>query len=194
MSESETANGGRGMLMALGSNLPSSIGPPRAILEAALLALQTQEVVVEAVSNWWRSPAWPPGSGPDYVNGAARLATRLPPSAVLAAFHKVESDLGRLRPRRWAARVCDLDLLADGQAVLPDHATVRAWMDLPPAEQRARVPDQLLLPHPRLHERGFVLAPLMEVAPDWRHPILHHTVRELAAALPPDALHGVARI
>jgi 2-amino-4-hydroxy-6-hydroxymethyldihydropteridine diphosphokinase len=148
---------------------------------------------VAAQSGWYRTPAHPPGSGPDYVNGAAALAAPLAPAAVLAALHAVERGLGRSRGRRWEPRVCDLDLLASGDAVLPDAATVRAWMALPPERQRA-APGRLLLPHPRPHERGFVLAPLAEVAPDWVHPLVGRSVREMLAALPAGALNGILRM
>jgi 2-amino-4-hydroxy-6-hydroxymethyldihydropteridine diphosphokinase len=187
-------------LIALGANLPSAAGPPRATLEAALALLAARGFAVAARSRWRRTPAFPPGSGPDYVNGAAALASPgdpgLPggPEAVLEALHAVERALGRDRRRRWEARVCDLDLLASGDAVLPDRATAEAWMRLAPAEASRRTPPRLILPHPRLHERGFVLAPLADFAPDWVHPLLGLSVRELLERLPPEALAGVETI
>ena len=94
-------------------------------------------------------------------------------------------DGGLLRP---------LDLLASGGAVLPDAATARAWMALAPDRQGTEAPDALVLPHPRLHERGFVLAPLAEIAPDWVHPLLGLSVRQMLAALSAAALDGIVRI
>jgi len=178
-------------LIALGANLPSRAGPPQATLEAALAALEARGIAVAARSRWRRSPAFPPGAGPDYVNGAAALATGLSPGAVLDALHAVERELGRDRRRRWEARVCDLDLLACGDLVLPDRETARKWIALPPEAAAERAPAGLVLPHPRLHERGFVLAPLADIAPDWRHPILGLSVREMLAALPDGALDGI---
>jgi 2-amino-4-hydroxy-6-hydroxymethyldihydropteridine diphosphokinase len=133
------------------------------------------------------------GSGPDYVNGAAVLEGMDDPAAVLGLLHVVEAQLGRRRSERWEPRICDLDLIASGARVLPDAATVAAWIARE-GEERLAVPAGLLLPHPRMQERGFVLAPLAEVAPDWRHPLLGLTVREMLAALPAGALDGVERI
>ncbi len=178
-------------LIALGANLPSARGGPRETLEAALRALAARGLAVVARSHWYRTTAFPAGSGPDYVNGAAVLASERDPEAVLAVLHEVERGLGRTRHGRWEPRVCDLDLLAVAREVRPDEATARAWIDREGARQR-EAPPGLILPHPRLQERAFVLVPLAEVAPAWRHPILGLTVVEMLAALPPDG--GIERL
>ena len=180
-------------LIALGANLDSAIGGPRATLEAALGALDAAGLAVTARSGWFRTPAFPAGSGPPYVNGAAALAAPLAPEAVLERLQAVESAMGRRRGVRWGPRVCDLDLIASGSSVLPDAATVREWIGREGARQR-ETPPGLVLPHPRMQERGFVLAPLAEVAPDWRHPLLGLTVRDMLAALPAGALEGIERL
>ena len=182
------------ILIALGANLPSAAGPPRATLEAALAALVARGIEVRARSAWYRTPSYPPGSGPDFVNGAAALAGPASPEAVLAELLAVEKDLGRSRGLRWGARVCDLDLLAFGDRVLPDAETARAWIGLGDRAGTQAAPEGLVLPHPRLQERAFVLTPLADIAPRWRHPLLGKTVAEMLAALPPEASHGIARL
>ncbi len=187
--EGDGAANPRGLaLVALGANLPSPAGPPAATLAAALAALEALGPV--RASRLWRSPSWPPG-GPDYVNAAAALWTGLAPGALLARLHAIEAAFGRERAARWAARPLDLDLLALGEAVLPDGPTQDAWRALPPAAQGREAPDRLVLPHPRLQDRGFVLLPLAEVAPAWRHPRTGLTVAAMLAALPPEARDGV---
>lgn len=180
-------------LIAVGANLPSELGPPRATLEAALAMLEGDGLRIVARSGWWRTPAWPAGAGPDYVNGAVAVEGALAPDATLDRLHGIEAALGRRRGGRWGARACDLDLLASGDAVLPDAATARAWIERE-GDRRMEAPPMLVLPHPRLQERGFVLAPLAEVAPGWRHPLIGRTVAEMLAALPAAALAGMERI
>jgi 2-amino-4-hydroxy-6-hydroxymethyldihydropteridine diphosphokinase len=176
------------ILIALGANLPSPAGSPAQTLVAALAMLPEEGLPLQAISRFYRSPAFPAGSGPDYVNACAMLdARRLrgkDAGAVLAALHRVEARLGRVRGQRWGARLIDLDLLAMGQAVLPDPATQAAWRELPLAEQMVRAPETLILPHPRLSERAFVLIPLAEIAPQWRHPATGQSVMQMLDALP----------
>lgn len=173
------------MLIALGANLSQGCLSPAATLERALdLLAESPGIAVAARSSWWRSAAVPAGSGPDFVNGAARVAGADSPEDLLARLHAVEDRLGRSRPSRWAPRVCDLDLVAAGGAIRPDHQTLTRWMALPAEAARTETPETLLLPHPRMQERAFVLAPLAEIDPDWRHPLLGLTPLEMLARLP----------
>jgi 2-amino-4-hydroxy-6-hydroxymethyldihydropteridine diphosphokinase len=178
-------------LIALGSNLAAEAVDNRIVIAAALVSLANRFDAQVSVSRYWRTPAYPPGTGPEFVNACASLESHLPPEAVLAILHEIEADMGRERRERWGPRVIDLDLLAQGSRVLPDRATQGNWMDLPPDQQRRVAPDQLILPHPRLQDRAFVLVPLAEVAPHWHHPVLGLSVIQMRDALDPADLKGV---
>ena len=134
---------------------------------------------------------FPPGSGPDFVNACCLVGTGLPPDALLSRLHGIEAALGRERIVRWGARTVDLDLLAVGDLVLPDRATQDRWRDLPPDRQTREAPDTLILPHPRLQDRGFVLIPLADILPSWRHPVTGLTVSAMRDALSPGEKAGI---
>jgi 2-amino-4-hydroxy-6-hydroxymethyldihydropteridine diphosphokinase len=144
------------ILIALGANMPSRAGPPAQTLKAALAALTTAGVEILKVSSFIETAAWPDPADPPFTNAAASLQTSLQPVALLELLHAIETAFGRVRSRKNAPRTLDLDLLAYGDAVMDGPA--------------------LILPHPRLAERRFVLEPLAEIAPDWRHPVSGRTV------------------
>jgi 2-amino-4-hydroxy-6-hydroxymethyldihydropteridine diphosphokinase len=172
------------VLVALGGNQNTPIGPPARTIAAALSALQTESVRFWAASRLFRTPAFPTGSGPDYVNAAAVLMTDLAPEALLAHLHGVETIFGRVRHGRWGARTLDIDLIACGAAILPDQAGLRYWIALPEQDQARLAPDRLILPHPRVQDRAFVLVPLADIAPGWCHPLTGRSVTEMLADLP----------
>ncbi len=147
--------------------------------------------MIRKISAFYSTPAFPKGSGPDFVNAAFAMETDLDAMGVLKLLHEVEADCGRERVKRWGQRTLDLDLIGQGDRVLPDHDTVQHWMDLPLEDQTKQAPEQLLLPHPRVQDRAFVLVPLMDVAPDWIHPLTGRTVREMLDALPTEDRNSV---
>lgn len=153
------------ILVGLGGNLDSPrFGPPRRTLEAALARFEAEGLRVAACSRFYRSAPVPASDQPWFVNAVAHIETGLAPRPLLDALLDIERDFGRVRSTRNAPRVLDLDLLAYGALVTGPTAV--------PA-----------LPHPRLAERAFVLRPLAEIAPDWRHPASGTPVKALLAAL-----------
>jgi 2-amino-4-hydroxy-6-hydroxymethyldihydropteridine diphosphokinase len=153
------------ILIGIGSNLESArFGPPREIVAAALAALAGEGVRICARSHWYASAPVPPADQPWFVNGVAALATGLDAGALLSLLQGIEARFGRVRGARNAARTLDLDLLDYDGAVVETPF--------------------LILPHPRLHQRRFVLVPLLEIAPHWRHPRSGQSASALLLQIP----------
>ncbi len=152
------------ILIGLGGNLSSALGSPVAACEAALAQLADGGVEILARSPWYETAPVPVSDQPWFINGVARVATGLSPVDLLALMHRIEADLGRVRSVPNAARVVDLDLLTYGDVLRAGQAPI--------------------LPHPRLQDRAFVLLPLRDIAPQWRHPALGLTSDEMIARMP----------
>jgi 2-amino-4-hydroxy-6-hydroxymethyldihydropteridine diphosphokinase len=155
------------IFVGIGANLDHPrYGGPRETCEAALALLEeSPEIEILRRSRWYRSAPVPASDQPWYVNAVVALETCLEPAGLLARLHAVEQHFGRVRRARNEARVLDLDLLAYHDLVTGPQDTPR-------------------LPHPRLAERAFVLLPLAELAPDWRHPEDGTPISSLIARLP----------
>ncbi len=158
------------ILVAIGANLPGWHGesPLRTCRAAAEALRSLPGLRVAALSRWYVTAPQPRADQPDYVNGVARLEGTADPAALLARLQAIEAAAGRERGAANAARTLDLDLIDVNGAV------------------RNR-PDPVL-PHPRAHERAFVLVPLGDVAPGWLHPRLGRPLAALLAALPPQRI------
>ena len=161
----------RPILIGAGANLPHpSYASPQETLQAALLELDRRQVRVLRYSRWYRTAPVPASDQPWYVNLVAEIATSLPADELLATLHEIEDLFGRVRSVPNAARLIDLDLLDyRGQIAAPG-------------------PSRATLPHPRMTGRAFVLCPLADLAPDWRHPVSGASIRDLLASLPADQI------
>lgn len=154
--------------IAIGSNLPGPRGSsPRQNCQEAVDVLKTSGVDVTQRSRWYRSEPVPRSGQPWFVNGVvAAESVDVPPASFLELLHEIEIDFGRLRSTLNASRTLDLDLIDfDGRVCAAGEGVI--------------------LPHPRMHERAFVLHPLSEIAPDWTHPISGLSVFDLIAIMPP---------
>jgi 2-amino-4-hydroxy-6-hydroxymethyldihydropteridine diphosphokinase len=154
------------LYIGLGANLAHPrFGRPKATLEHVLTLFPAAGLRVLARSPWYESAPVPASDQPWYVNGVVRVATALSPSGALAALHSIEADLGRQRVERNEARAVDLDIISFGNMILNG-------------------PNAPIVPHPRMTERAFVLLPLADLAPDWRHPATREPISALIARLP----------
>ena len=157
------------VLIALGANLPSRFGTPLQTLEVAVREIESKVLKIVRRSRWYRSEPVPVSSQDWYINGVISVETELGPEALLALLHEIEDQFGRERGERNAARVLDLDLVAYGRLVRVGEGAPE-------------------VPHPRMHERAFVLLPMVDIAPDWLHPVTGIPLAELVKAIPDDQI------
>lgn len=158
------------ILIGLGGNLLSKVGMPEQTISAAIEALGKAGVEIVARSRVYRTAPVPASDQPWFANEVIAVRTTLSPRDLLTLLHRIEAEFGRERREINGARTLDLDLLAYDERVHPGGD------------------GEPVLPHPRLSHRAFVLKPLAEVAPGWRHPITGETVEHLIAVLPPDQI------
>ncbi|MBU6448176.1 MAG: 2-amino-4-hydroxy-6-hydroxymethyldihydropteridine diphosphokinase [Rhodospirillales bacterium] len=158
------------ILIAIGANLPGKNGAtPVEICGAAADAVRAiPGLGFVALSPWYRTKAIPVSSQPDYCNGMIRMSGVADPARLLRQLQEIEARFGRERSAPNAARTLDLDII-DIDGVI-------------------RATPEPVLPHPRAHQRAFVLRPLLDVASAWRHPVLRKNVTTLLAELPPQVI------
>lgn len=157
------------VLIGLGANLPSQYGDPKASLIAALGLLQAGGMQILARSPWYESEPVPISDQPWFTNAVIAGITLISADNLLKNLHKIEQQLGRARGAINAARPLDLDLLSYGDIATPKASPVHGVA---------------ILPHPRMQDRTFVLRPLADIAPHWRHPVLKASASELLGRLP----------
>lgn len=164
------------ILVGLGANCPGPWGTSSSAIAQALGEIERAHVTVVAVSPFYETEAVGNARQPAYVNAVALLDARLSPEAMLRVLKRIERRLGRRGGRPWGPRTLDIDIIDyDG--------LVRHWRGRAPDFKRAGA-RPLVLPHPLAHERPFVLRPLLDVAPNWRHPVLQKSAAELLHAMP----------
>lgn len=171
------------IFVAMGSNLGLD---PTENIKAALRLLPEMGVSPYLVSPLYSTPAIGPSPQPDFVNAVIRCESAHSVYSLLEILHLIETFFGRVRRERWGPRVLDLDLIDYQGIIIPPKGPqgLRAGLGAIP----------LTLPHPGVSERAFVLLPLADIAPKWRHPVSGESVGSLIARLPASALAGISRL
>ena len=159
------------ILIGMGANYPGPWGAPSQTIDRALRELDGQGVWLRAVSNFYETAAVGRAGQPAYVNAVALVETAMPPEALLRRLKQIERGSGRRGGSPWGPRTLDLD-------ILDFKGRVQNWQGSAPQFARAG-PRPLVLPHPWIEKRPFVLRPLLDVAPDWRHPVTRIAAQEL---------------
>lgn len=159
------------IFLGLGGNLDCEThGSPRRTCGAALELLSEKGVRLVSHSRWYESAPVPVSDQPWFINGVVSVETALEPVDLVQTVLAVESELGRRRSVPNAARTIDIDVLTFGDEII-EMAAGDGGADV-------------TIPHPRMHTRAFVILPLSDVAPHWRHPVTDQTIDELKRALP----------
>lgn len=159
------------VLVALGANCPGPWGTPAHTIAHALGKLEQASIAVRAVSPLYETRAVGNARQPAYVNAVALVDTSLSPESLLRVLKQIERDAGRRGGRPWGPRTLDID-------IVDYKGLIRHWRDGRGNFARAGA-RPLVLPHPLAHRRPFVLRPLTDIAPGWRHPVLKRSAREL---------------
>lgn len=163
-------------LIGLGANLASSVGRPVETIRFVIDRLTSQPGWSGRASRLYRSSPVPRSDQPDFVNGALWLRCDLTQQALLDHVKALEAEVGRTPSARWSARPIDIDVLGYGHCIHPSEST---WWSMRSSGDPAAITESVMVPHPRLDQRLFVLRPLMDIAPGWRHPVLNITVKEM---------------
>ena len=165
--------------IALGSNLETKNMDRLEILNKALEYFPMFSISLVKVSSFWESKSYPNNNQPNFINAVSEVQSILNPYQTLCSLKKIEIILGRKVNCRWGSRVLDLDILAAGSLILPNLRIFNRWLKMPLQHQIQNQPNQLILPHPRIQDRLFVLKPLSEIDPSWIHPVLNKKPYEL---------------
>ena len=166
-------------LIALGSNLEINNMTSLVLIKKALNCFSEFNMTIIKESSFWESKSYPDKDQPNFINAVCKVYSELEPKYILSQLKCIEKMLGRKFNKRWGNRVLDLDLLSFGFDILPNKVIFNKWYKMPLKQQLSCQPNELILPHPRIQDRLFVLIPMNEVAPEWIHPILNKSPKEL---------------
>jgi 2-amino-4-hydroxy-6-hydroxymethyldihydropteridine diphosphokinase len=182
-------------VVVLGSNLSSEQGTSAEILKKCVYEIRYNPAVEFLLeSNWYISSSFLDNSEPSYINVGLRFRSNFEPAKLLDFTSGLEQKYGRKRQKRWEPRTCDIDILLCDQLILPDRLNYGKWLNMNLADQIKLVPEELILPHPRLQERTFFLEPLNDLQPDWNHPFLKMKAKEMLDSLPPNELENIQKL
>ncbi|MEZ5924272.1 MAG: 2-amino-4-hydroxy-6-hydroxymethyldihydropteridine diphosphokinase [Hyphomicrobiaceae bacterium] len=157
-------------LLAIGANVPGVWGDPLGTLSRLPGELEALGIAVMAASPLYATAPVGPVNQPGFLNGALKVTTELPPLGLIAVLKALERKAGRIAGMRWGPRPLDIDIIAYGDRVIDTEGPH----------------GRLVVPHAEVARRDFVLKPLVDVAPGWRHPVTGLTASEMLERLPPD--------
>ncbi len=182
-------------VVVLGSNLPSEFGNSFETLKQCIYEIKTYLPIKSLLeSNWYISSSYVDKREPRYLNVGIRFSTNLNPTELIKLTAGLEDKYGRRRKRRWESRSCDIDILLCDQQILPSRDYFVKWLKLDFLDQIKLVPDELIIPHPRLQERTFFLKPLDDLQPDWVHPFLKLKAKEMLDSLPLNEIDNIEEL
>ena len=182
-------------VIVLGSNLPSEFGNSFETLKKCVYEIKSDLSIKSlSTSNWYKSLSFPDRNEPKFTNVGIHFYSNLTPKQLLNLASSLEEKYGRKREGRWKARTCDIDILLCDQLILPSKLNYEKWMRLELEDQLKLIPNELILPHPRMQERPFFLKPLSDLQPKWIHPFLKKTAKEMLDSLPLNELQSIKKI
>ncbi|PCJ33353.1 MAG: 2-amino-4-hydroxy-6-hydroxymethyldihydropteridine diphosphokinase [Alphaproteobacteria bacterium] len=183
------------ILIGLGSNLSDGhSASPRSMLAAALAEMPAWGIDIVALSHFYESEPVPKSDQPWFINAVAAVDTRLSPEDLLNVLHDIETKLGRTRRIRWEARIIDLDIIAYDDRICPSPDDGPGdWHNAAGDGYITHQVQDMVIPHPRMHERLFVLNPLMDICPEWIHPVFGKTAKFFARELAGQENKGLIR-
>ena len=179
-------------VLVLGSNLSSEFGNSDETLKKCVDDIRSNPAIKSLVeSNWYISSSFLDEREPKYVNVGIEIATNLRPVELLDFTTGFEHKYGRIRRKRWESRTCDIDILLSDQLILPNKLSFEKWYKLDLSDQIELIPNELILPHPRIQDRIFFLKPLNDLQPEWIHPFINLKAKEMLDSLPSNELENI---